>query len=54
MVTIVSVLGYGFLSLCVTDCLILFPLADILRGQKVLFMGEMETCHISYFLGGIM
>ena len=54
MVSIVLVLGYGLLSLCVTDCLILFRLADILRGRKVLLVVEMETRHISCFLGGIM
>ena len=51
MVTIVAVLGYGSWSLSVADCLILFLLADILRGRKVLWE---NTRNRSYFLGGIM
>ena len=33
---------------------VLFRLANNFRGRKVLLVGQMETRHISYILGGIM
>ena len=45
VVTIVSIMGSPL-----TECLILVTFADIIRGRKMILVGEMKTCHIFYVL----